>query len=231
MGRGEPTVWAQSRALFRSLMCRSILKPGLSLPSIIMGALAFMTVEPARPPRMAWNTSSGSTPAILARVRASDRAWMLQATIIWLASLVVLPAPTSPQRTTEAPMAPRMSLYWSKTSCLPPTMKERVPSMALGSPPETGASSISMPRLASSAAISLEATGLMELMSMNTLPGFMWAATPSSPSMTAFTWGLLGTMVSTTSQVSPISALVAALAPAATISSTLAWFRSLTVRS
>ena len=110
-------------------------------------------------------------------------------------------------------------------------MKERVPSMALGSPPETGASSISMPRLASSAAISLEATGLMELMSMNTLPGFMWAATPSSPSMTAFTWGLLGTMVSTTSQVSPISALVAALAPAATISSTLAWFRSLTVRS
>ena len=39
--------------VFKSLMCRSILKPGLSLPSIIMGALAFITVEPARPPFMA----------------------------------------------------------------------------------------------------------------------------------------------------------------------------------
>ena len=103
--------------------------------------------------------------------------------------------------------------------------------MALGSPPDTGASSISMFFLASSAAISLEATGLIELMSMNTVPGFMWAATPSSPSITALTWGLLGTMVSTTSQVSPISALVAALAPAATTSSAAALFRLLTVRS
>ena len=101
-------------------------------------------------------------------------------------------------------------------------MKDRVPSMALGSPPETGASSISMFFLASSAAISLEATGLMELMSIKVVPGRMWAATPSSPSMTAFTWGLLGTMVITRSQVSPISLLVAALAPQATISSTAA---------
>ena len=71
----------------------------------------------------------------------------------------------------------------------------------------------------------------MELMSMNTLPGFMWAATPSSPSMTAFTWGLLGTMVSHHVAGLADLTLVAALAPAATISSTLAWFRSLTVRS
>ena len=84
---------------------------------------------------------------------------------------------------------------------------------------------------ASAAAISLEATGLMELMSMNTEPGFMKLATPFSPSMTLFTWGELGSMVMTTSQVSPISLLEAALAPAATTSSTLALFRSLTVRS
>ena len=45
-------------------------------------------------------------------------------------------------------------------------MKARVPSMALGSPPETGASSISMPFSVSTAAISLETTGLMELQSM-----------------------------------------------------------------
>ena len=158
---------------------------------------------------------------------------MLQATMIWLASLVVLPAPTSPQRTTEAPMAARISLHLSKTSCLPPTMKERVPSMALGSPPETGASSISTPFSARAAAISFEATGLMELQSIKTLPGFMWEATPlfASPSMTCLTWGELGSMVMTTSHASPISAWVAPLAPAASSSATGAWLRLLTSRS
>ena len=80
-------------------------------------------------------------------------------------------------------------------------------------------------------AISWLATGLMELISMNTVPGFIWEATPSSASMTSFTWGLLGSMVSTTSHLSPISCWVAYLAPAATTSSTLAWLRSFTVRS
>ena len=47
--------------------------------------------------------------------------------------------PTSPQRTTEPPMVSSRGLSLSKTSCLPPTMKDRVPSMALGSPPDTGA--------------------------------------------------------------------------------------------
>ena len=79
--------------------------------------------------------------------------------------------------------------------------------------------------------VEIGSTGLMELMSIKVVPGRMWAATPSSPSITALTWGLLGTMVSTTSQVSPISALVAALAPAATTSSAAALFRLLTVRS
>ena len=67
-------------------------------------------------------------------------------------------------------MVSSMSLHLSKTACLPPTMKLRVPSMALGSPPETGASSISMPFSASLAAISLLTTGLMELQSTKICP-------------------------------------------------------------
>ncbi len=70
-------------------------------------------------------------------------------------------------------MVASTGLNLSNTSCLPPTIKERVPSMALGSPPETGESSISTPLLASSAAIFLAFTGLMELISMKVEPGFM----------------------------------------------------------
>ena len=84
---GEPTLCPVSRALFRSLMCRSILKPGLKLPSRIMGTLAFITVEPARPPLMASKTRCGSTPAFLASVKASATAAMLQATIYLVGQL------------------------------------------------------------------------------------------------------------------------------------------------
>ena len=78
MGRGYPRCGAV-QSVVQVLDVQVDLETGLVVASIIMGALAFMTVEPARPPRMASNTSWGSTPAILARVRASDRAWMLQA--------------------------------------------------------------------------------------------------------------------------------------------------------
>lgn len=86
-------------------------------------------------------------------------------------------------------MVSKTGLNRSNNSCGPPTMKDRVPSMALGSPPDTGASSIPTPLWASCAAISREAVGSMELMSMNTLPGRMKEATPPAPSMTSFTWG------------------------------------------
>ena len=52
-------------------------------------------------------------------------------------------------------------------------MKLNVPSIAFGSPPETGASSISIPRSERAEAISLLATGLIELISMKIEPGFM----------------------------------------------------------
>ena len=68
---------------------------------------------------------------------------MFTATTIWLQSLVTLPpAPIPPHRTTEDPIFSRMGFTFSKISGFPPTMNASVPSTALGSPPDTGASSI-----------------------------------------------------------------------------------------
>ena len=66
-------------------------------------------------------------------------------------------------------------------------MMASVPSMALGSPPETGASSISIPFPASAAATSRLTRGAMELMSTSTLPGFAPSITPFFPNTACFT--------------------------------------------
>ena len=55
---------------------------GSTLSSIIIGTLAFITVDPASPPFIASNTHSGSTPAFFARMKLSETAWILHATII-----------------------------------------------------------------------------------------------------------------------------------------------------
>ena len=100
-------------------------------------------------------------------------------------------------------------------------MNASVPSMAFGSPPDTGQSSISMPSFANSAAISREAMGLMEEQSSTIFPAVMVFAAPASPNRASFTLGELGTIVITMSHFSPTSMLLAAaFAPAATTSST-----------
>src|ERR1044071_2991896 len=85
-------------------------KPGLKLRAITIGALAFRTVLPARPPFTALNTTSGSSPALVAKVSASPIAAMLQATMIWFASFVTFPAPMAPVSVTPAPLLPRPRL-------------------------------------------------------------------------------------------------------------------------
>ena len=90
---------------------------------------------------------------------------MLSATTIWLASLATLPAPTSPTRVTEAAMDLSTGATASKSAALPPAMTVSVPSMALGSPPLTGASRKRTPFSANAAAISRLARGAIELMS------------------------------------------------------------------
>ncbi|OPZ45588.1 MAG: hypothetical protein BWY95_01927 [Bacteroidetes bacterium ADurb.BinA104] len=83
----------------------------------------------------------------------------------------MLPLPISPIRTAEPPIANRISFTDSKTSGLPPTIMDIVPSMALGSPPLTGASSISTSFSAAALYIFFATTGDMELMSIMMLPG------------------------------------------------------------
>ena len=83
-----------------------------------------------------------------------------------------------------------------------------LPSMALGSPPETGASIIWIPAFSHSAAIALDSSGAMELMSMTSRPSCAPSATPPLPSTAARTCGELGTMVMTTSLFEATSALL-----------------------
>ncbi len=186
-----------------------------------MGTFAFMTVEPARPPRMASKTFSGFTPAMVESEYASAQAAMLQATMIWFASFTVLPAPlTSPQWTAEAPIVISSSWYLSNSAFGPPHMIESVPSIAFGSPPETGASIMWMPCLRHSAAMALDSSGAMELMSITSRPSFAPSATPFSPRTAARTCGELGTMVMTTSLFEATSALLSPrFAPQLTTSS------------
>ena len=97
-------------------------KPGLKLRAITIGALAFSTVLPARPPLTALKTTSGSRPALVASTSASPMAAMLHATMIWLASLVTLPAPTGPVSVTLDPIAceDRLHLVEDLSACRPP---------------------------------------------------------------------------------------------------------------
>ena len=154
---------------------------------------------------------------------------MFKATMIWLASLVMFPAPTSPVSTTDPAIVFMRSWHLSKISFLPPTITERVPSMAFGSPPLTGASSSSTPFSASRAAISRLTSGAIELISMTIIPGRAASMIPPSPSTTSFTWGELGNMVIMMSACSATDfGLFAAVAPAATTSSANAFILSIT---
>ena len=152
---------------------------------------------------------------------------MLIATIIWLASLVMLPAPTSPTRVTVEAMVLSRSSYLAKTSSLPPTMTAMVPSMALGSPPETGASRNSTPISSRRFAKSRLASGAMELMSMTHLPEVRPSTMPFSLKRAASTCGELGSMVITTSAFSATSLpLAQATPPSATSSSARSMLKS-----
>ena len=101
-------------------------------------------------------------------------------------------------------------------------MMDKVPSMALGSPPLTGASIIFTPLAAQAFSISCEASGAMELMSIRMVPALAPSSTPPGPITASFTCGELGSMVITMGHCSATALHeAAALAPAAT---TLATF-------
>ena len=58
-------------------------------------AVHLQDAEEANPPISAARTLAGSAPALAAKTRASDTAWMFRATMIWLATLQVWPSPFS----------------------------------------------------------------------------------------------------------------------------------------
>jgi len=93
--------------------------------------------------------------------------------------------------------------------------------MAFGSPPLTGASSISTPFSWALAATSLETSGAIELISIKIVPGFAPSKTPCCPNTASFTSGEFGSMVITTSLFLATSSLhLPSCAPAATTSFT-----------
>src|SRR5690348_12088082 len=103
----------------------------------------------------------------------------------------------------------------------PPTMIASVPSMALGSPPLTGASRNSTPLAAQAAPTFCATTGLMELMSTTVEPFAAPSKMPPGPSTAASTSGPSGSMVMITSACDAASLLLlAAVPPAATTSAT-----------
>ena len=109
----------------------------------------------------------------------------------------------------------------SKTACLPPTMMARVPSMAFGSPPLTGASRKSTPLASQAAAIFCEVPGAIELMSMMVSPLEAPSSTPSGPRIAASESAESGTIVMTVGLLSATSLEVdAAVAPSVASSST-----------
>src|ERR1035438_3964786 len=206
-------------------------KPGWKLRAMTMGALAFKTVLPARPPLTALKTTSGSSPARVASTSASPIAAMLQATMIWLASLVTLPAPTGPVSVTLDPMLFSTGAIFSNNAASPPTMMASVPSTALGSPPLTGASRKPTPFAAQAAPTFWETIGLMELMSTTTVPRRAPSRTPPAPSMACFTSGPSGSIVITISDRDATSRHDSPrAAPAVTAASTRAGTTSYTAR-
>ena len=110
-------------------------------------------------------------------------------------------------------------------------MMARVPSIALGSPPLTGASRKSTPFASQAAAIFWEDPGAIELMSMTTDPAEAPDRTPSGPRITASESAESGSIVTTIGFFAATPLLeVSAVAPWPTSSSTAGRTMSCTVR-
>ncbi|MDT4828418.1 hypothetical protein FQZ97_618020 [compost metagenome] len=97
------------------------------------------------------------------------------------------------------------------------------PVRARGTPPDTGASTISLPAAATAWASRCVCAGTPELMSTTTLPGRRPANTPWSPPSTCSTMALVGSMVKMMSACAASSAQVAAACPPTSLANCSAW--------
>lgn len=106
------------------------------------------------------------------------------------------------------PIASNTGFTRSNTAGLPPTMIESVALIAPTSPPDTGASSMSIPRARRRSAKDRVDTGEIVLMSTTTEPGLAPSATPCAPNSTCSTSGVSDTITMTMSACAAASAML-----------------------
>ena len=126
-------------------------------------------------------TTLGSTPKPSAMRKASLSATAATPAMRLLQSLTTCPLPTGPTWITLAPMAESAGRARAKSSRAPPTMMASVPSVARGTPPDTGASTKAIPRSRAAAATRRDTAGSMVDMSTQSVPARAAASTPPSP--------------------------------------------------
>src|SRR5437762_379159 len=134
-------------------------KPGSKVRLIMRSPCTSRMREAAKPPISACRTLAGSAPALEANSKASPTASIVSATMIWLATLVVWPAPTSPTSVMFLPINSKSGLTRLNAASEPPTMIVSEAALAPTSPPDTGASAYPQPFWTSSAATTLLSVG------------------------------------------------------------------------
>ncbi len=145
------------------------------------------------------------------------------------------PEPRVPVRNSRSPMHCRIGVAFSiAASSSPPIISARVPVIARGRAPDTGASIRTAPRSARIGPRVLVSPGSDELMSMTISPGWM-ASRKAPPSSSVSAWRTcleVGSMVTTTSDAAISATLPAAWPPTSRAKRAVASAsRSKTVRS
>src|SRR5207245_800730 len=140
-----------------------------------------------------------STPNPSAILNASLTATAATPAIRLLQSLATSPDPTGPTWMMFEPIAASTGRASSKSRASPPTMIASVPSVARGTPPDTGASMKRAPRRLTASATRRDTLGSMVDMSMQSRPAPMPSRTPPEPRYADSTWDDEGRIVITSS--------------------------------
>ncbi len=117
----------------------------------------------------------------------------------WLTALTAWPLPAGPKWLIVEPMAASTGRARSTSPASPPTKMVSVAFLAPSEPPETGASTMPIPRSRRRAANAVVADGEIVEQSTSRPPAASPSATPSGPNTTASTSGVSETQVTTMS--------------------------------
>src|SRR5665213_688975 len=183
---GIPSSSPSDTAIPTSLTMSERAKPALKVAGR-MNSASLRSVEALRPvDTLIVSTSTfGSRPNSRPIASASQLASRCTAESMLLRALRAWPAPTSPTWRTLLPIASSNGRQASTASSLPPAMIVSVPSTAPRTPPETGASTSSIPRAAARCASSRVSSGSEELMSISATGASSASSRPSSSTSTA----------------------------------------------